>query len=83
MSKCNFTKVCKATLLKSHFGMGHGVNVDPGPRDPGTQDRESLSNFKTGTRDPLKFKSGTPEPPSKFKSMTPEPLQSLKVGRSY
>ena len=54
---------------------GRGVKVgpgpqDPGPQDPGTRDLGSPSKFKSGTRDPLKFKSGTPGPPSKFKSGT-------------
>ena len=46
----------------------------PGTLGPGTWDSEPPSKFNSGTRDPLKFKSGTPGPPSKFKSGTPSPL---------
>ena len=53
----------------------HGVKVGPGPRDPGHP-----SKFKSGTRDPLKFKSGTPGSPSKFKSGTPGPPSKFKSG---
>ena len=45
----------------------HGVKVGPGPRDPGHP-----SKFKSGIRDPLRFKRGNPGPPSMFKSGTPE-----------
>ena len=55
----------------------HGVKVRPGPRDPGPP-----SKFKSGTRDPLKFKSGTPGSPSKFKSGTPGPPTNFKSGPS-
>ena len=45
----------------------------PGSRDPVHQDPgpETSSKFKSGTRDLLKFKSGTPVPSSKFKNGTP------------
>ena len=70
----------KINLVKKIW---HGVTVGPGPRDlgprdPGTRDPRPPSKFKSGTRDHLKFKSGTPGPPSKIKSRTPGPTLKFK-----
>ena len=50
---------------------------------PGTQDLGILGtpqSLKVGLGTPLKFKSGTPEPPSKFISRTPGPHSKFKSG---
>ena len=52
---------------------GHGVKVEPGPRDP-------PQSLKVGPGNPLKFESGTPRSPLKFKSRIPEPPSKFKSG---
>ena len=58
------------TLLSTHQTWCKSWTRTPGPGTSGPWDPGPPSKFKSGTRDPLKFKSGTPGPPSKFKSGT-------------
>ena len=55
------------TILKER----HGVEMGPGPQDPGPRTRDSPQILKMGPGNPLKCKGGTAGP-----------LQNLKVGPS-
>ena len=65
---CKVSQCCKS--LFSNIRSRHDVKVGPRPQDPGTRDLRLPLKFKIGTRDSLKFESGTPGPPSKFNSGT-------------
>ena len=82
---CNFALLAYISSCFTCLGCyGHGVKVGPGPRDfgtlgPGTRDPEPPLKFESGTRDPLRFKVGTPGPPSKCKNGTPCAFNLVKI----
>ena len=70
------------SLIKRLYA-GHGVKVGPGPQEQGPRDQVPPTKFKSGTRDPPKFKSATPGAPSQFKSGTPGTSSKFKSGTPY